>query len=79
MGALSIHDGERSAVAVQISAHKEHFAHLMHKELHCEQIHAIMLHFDLENELDIQKQVKGDRDHPKGMIYGSCMYQPYML
>ena len=58
---------------------KEPFAHLMRKELHREQIRTIMLCFDLENELDIRKRVKGDTDGPKGMTYESCMYQPYML
>jgi len=51
---------------------KEPFAHLTCKELHREQIRTIILHFDLENELDIRKQVKGDRDGPKGMTYDSC-------
>jgi len=48
------------------------FAHLMRKELHREQIQTIILRFDLENKLDIQKRVKGDRDGPKGMTYDSC-------
>ena len=54
---------------------KEPFAHLTRKELHHEQLHTIMLHFDLENELDIRKRVRGDRDGPKGMTYDSCTYQ----
>ena len=55
---------------------KEPFAHLMRKVLHREQIHTIMLQVDLENELDIRKHVKGDRDGPKGTTYDSCTYQP---
>ena len=58
---------------------KEPFAHLMCKVLHCEQICSIMLQFDLEDELDIQKNVKGDKDGPKGTTYDSCMYQPYHI
>ena len=58
---------------------KEPFAHLMHKELHHEQIHTIMLCFDLENKLDIQKQVAGEKGGPKGTIYDSCVYWSYML
>ena len=58
---------------------KEPFAHLTCKVLHHEQIQTITLHFNLENELDIQKQVKGDRDGPKGMTYESCMYHPYVV
>ena len=58
---------------------KEPFAHLMRKELHQEQIHTIMLQFDLENKLDIWKHVKGDKDGLKGTTYDLCMYQPYML
>ena len=50
---------------------KEPFAHLTRKELHREQIRTIMLRFDLESELDIRKQVKGDRDDPKRMTYDS--------
>jgi len=58
---------------------KEPFAHLMCKELHCEQIHIIMLCFDLENELDIRKLVDRDKGGPKGMTYDPCMYCPYTL
>ena len=58
---------------------KEPFAHLMRKELHREQIRTIMLRFDLENELDIRKQVAGEKDGPKGTIYDSCAYWSYML
>ena len=57
---------------------KEPFAHLSRKELHREQIRTIMLRFDLENELDIRKRVKGDRDGPKGTTYDSCTYRPYV-
>ena len=55
---------------------KEPFAHLTRKELHREQIRTIMLRFDLENELDIRKCVKGDMGVPKGTTYDSCTYQP---
>lgn len=47
----------------------------MRKGLHREQICTIMLQFDLENELDIQKRVKGDKDSPKGTTYNLCTYQ----
>lgn len=57
---------------------KEPFAHLGRKILHREQIPTIALRFNLENELDIRKQVKGDRDGPKGMTYESCAYHPYV-
>ena len=58
---------------------KEPFVHLMCKELCCEQICTIRLCFDLENELDIQKQVKEDRGGPKGTTYDTCTYWPHML
>ena len=58
---------------------KEPFAHLTCKVLHCKQIRTIMLRFDLENKLDIQKQVKQDRDGPKGTTYESCTYHPYVV
>ena len=58
---------------------KEPFDHLMRKGLHREQIRTIMLRFDLENELDIRKRVKGDRDGPKGMTYDLCTYRPYVI
>jgi hypothetical protein len=38
-----------------------------------------MLRFDLENELDIRKQVKGDKGGPKGTTYNSCTYLPCYL
>ena len=61
------------------NSRKEPFAHLTRKELHREQIRTITLRFDLEDELDIRKRVKGDRDGPKGTTYNSCTYWPCYL
>ena len=58
---------------------KEPFAHLTRKELHREQIRTITLQFNLENELDIRKRVKGGGDGPKGTTYESCTYQLSIL
>lgn len=57
---------------------KEPFAHLARKVLHREQVRTIMLRFDLQDELDIRKRVKGDRDGPKGTTYDSCTYHPFV-